>query len=61
MRVQVAQSLQNPRAVEAIGSEAARPKAAEINNGLECKLSTSSSKVNPLQKSHNKARHLQCP
>lgn len=47
--LQVAQSLQRqPRAAEANGSEAGsqmRPPAANIWNGLECKLSTQSSKV----------------
>ena len=46
--VQVAQSLQRSRAAEANGSEVGlqvRPPAAAIWNGLECKLSTQTSKV----------------
>ncbi len=46
--VQVAKSLQDPMAAEANGSEAApmvRPRKSDISNGLECKLSTSTSKV----------------
>ena len=49
--MQVAQSLQRrSRAAEANGSEAGsqmQPPAANIWNGLECKLSTQSSKVCP--------------
>lgn len=48
--MQVAQSLQNPRAAETNGSEAVvRALATDISNGLECKLSTQSSKVTSIR------------
>ena len=52
MAVQVAKSLQDPMAAEANGSEAApmvRPRKSDISNGLECKLSTSTSKVSSFE------------